>query len=132
MPFDWSQYLVLATELGARPDEASIRTALSRAYYYVYHIALIRAQSNDFVLKLDDFTHAQLWLLFSESPEPACQRLAAIANRMKERRVRADYKSTFPRIAEEVPGTLADAQTFVAGLQRLPARHPQPLRDRRW
>ena len=48
MPFDWSEFLTLADELGKRADEASLRSALSRAYYYVYHLALRRAQDNNF------------------------------------------------------------------------------------
>ena len=46
--FNWSGYLQLAEELGKRSDEASLRSALSRAYYYVYHLALERAEANDF------------------------------------------------------------------------------------
>lgn len=33
--FDWSGYLDLALELQKRPDEASLRSAISRAYYFV-------------------------------------------------------------------------------------------------
>ena len=46
--FNWYGYLQLAEELGKRSDEASLRSALSRAYYYVYHLALERAEANDF------------------------------------------------------------------------------------
>lgn len=129
MSFDWSHYLILARELGGRQDEASLRSSISRAYYFVYHLGLQRAQSNEFQLKLDEGTHAQLWSIFSGNPEPECQRLATIANRMKEKRVRADYKASFDRISEEIPGMLADAQNFAAGLARLDARHPKPLRE---
>ena len=44
MPFDWTEYARLAEELGTRPDEASLRTAISRAYYSVYH------QARDYLL----------------------------------------------------------------------------------
>lgn len=46
--FSWSDYLSLAEELGKSVDEASLRTAVSRIYYYVYHLALSRAESNGF------------------------------------------------------------------------------------
>jgi hypothetical protein len=129
VPFDWSQYLALASELGARKEEACLRSSLSRAYYYVYHLALKRAQDNDFTLKLDEGTHHQLWAIYSGNPEPDCQRLATIANRMRDRRVRADYWDSFARIAEEVSGTLSDAADFENVLRRLPERHPKPLRE---
>jgi uncharacterized protein (UPF0332 family) len=117
-PFDWYEYFRLADELGQRTDEASLRSAISRAYYFVYHLALNRAQANNFNLKLDEFTHAQLWLLFSGNPEPECQRLAVIANRMKEKRVRADYRPSFARIDEEVPTIIADAHVNGMGVSR--------------
>ena len=44
MPFDWTEYARLAEELGTRADEASLRTAISRAYYSVYH------QARDYLL----------------------------------------------------------------------------------
>ena len=50
-PFEWLQYLGLAQELAARSEEACLRTALSRAYYYVYNLALIRAERNGVVPK---------------------------------------------------------------------------------
>ena len=37
MPFDFAAYLTLAEELKQRTDEASLRTAISRVYYAVFH-----------------------------------------------------------------------------------------------
>lgn len=123
--FDWLEYLKLAEELGSRTDEASVRSAISRAYYYVYHLALRRVQTNDFTLVVGGM-HAQLWRVFSESPEPDCRKLGAIAGRLKKRRERADYEAIFARVDEEIPGTLADARAFAELLVKLPARHPNP------
>ena len=125
-PFSWSDYLLLAEELGKRADEASLRTALSRAYYYVYHLALKRAKANNFKAIPGGGDHIQLWRLFNGSPEPACQKLAQIAERLKEKRQRADYEPNFIRIEEEVPELLAEARDFAARLDKLPARYPNP------
>ena len=57
-PFGWSEYLNLAMELGARKDEASLRSAISRAYYYVYHLALERARSNGFTFVIGGYIHS--------------------------------------------------------------------------
>ena len=124
--FDWSNYLALAEELALRPDEASLRSALSRAYYYVYHLALNRAKVNQFEALPGEGTHTQLWRLFSGSPEPACQKLAQIAGRLKEKRERADYQPNFARLDVEVPNLLADARDFATKLQNLPHRFPKP------
>lgn len=124
-PFGWSDYLNLAVELGARTDEASLRSAISRAYYYVYHLALERAQANGFKF-VSGGTHTQLRRVFSESPEPDCMKLGTIAGRLKRQRERADYDNVFVRVNEEIPGALADVQDFATLLTRLPARHPNP------
>jgi uncharacterized protein (UPF0332 family) len=130
MPFDWSEYLALADELGGRADESSLRSALSRAYYYVYHLALKRAEDNDFKALSGEGTHTQLWRVFSTNPEPDCRKMAQIALRLKEKREKADYNAHYARIGEEVPDVLADARDFAARLGRLPARHPDPKSQR--
>ena len=129
--FNWSGYLHLAEELSKRSDEASLRSALSRAYYYVYHLALERAEANDFKPIHGEGTHTQLWRLFILSPEPACKQLAILAGRLKEKRERADYNKNFSRIEEEVPEVLLDAHNFAAQLEKLPTRHPNQASLRR-
>lgn len=129
-PFDWSQYFKLADELRKRSDEASLRSAIRRAYYFIYHLALKRAQDNDFKPISGEATHTQLWRVFSASPEPDCQRLATIAGRMKEKRERADYRNYYARIDEEIPAMLADAEDFADRLRRLPLRHPNAKSQR--
>lgn len=131
MPFDWSRYLTLAEELGQRTDEASLRTALSRAYYYVYHLALERAERNNFQRLPGESSHSQLWRVFSGSPESVCQRLAVIAERLKEKRERADHNASYARLAEEIPEILADARDFASLLRGLHSRFPSPKSQRR-
>jgi uncharacterized protein (UPF0332 family) len=126
LPFDWSQYFRLADELARRPEESALRSALSRAYYYVYHLALQRSQANGFIIVSGEATHKQLWRNFNGSPEPDCRKLAEIAGRLKEKRERADYDDNYKRLADEIPEMLADAQDFAARLQRLDPRHPNP------
>ncbi len=101
-----------------------MRTAVRRAYYYVYHLALVRAQSHGFKA-LSGGVHTQ-WKLFALSPEPDCQRLALIAERMKRKRERADYKSIYARVEDEVAAPLADARVFASLLSGISSRHPDP------
>jgi uncharacterized protein (UPF0332 family) len=130
-PFDWLEYLKLAQELAVRREEACLRSSLSRAYYYVYNLALARAELNGFVSAQGESTHTQLWRLFSRSPEPDCIYLGQIALRLKEKREKADYGPVYRRIEEEVSGVLSEAQDFAARLGRLPQRHPNPASVRR-
>ena len=125
-PFDWSQYFNLAEELAKRSDEAALRSALSRAYYFVFHLALKRAQTNGFRPVGGEGTHKQLWRNFGDSPDPDCQKLAHIAARLKEKRERADYEDYYLRLADEIPVVLADAKDFEIRLQSLNSRHPSP------
>jgi uncharacterized protein (UPF0332 family) len=130
-PFDWLGYYTLANELGAREnDEASLRSAMSRAYYYVYHLALERAHANGFTTTAGEAMHKQLWRNYSDSPEPNCRKLAEIAKRMKDKRERADYNATYPRLNDEIAGMLTDAQTFAERLRVLQARFPDPAHCR--
>jgi len=124
--FDWSEYFKLADELAKRKDEATLRSALSRAYYYVYHLALSRALNNGFTTRSGEGTHTQMWRNYSGSPEPDCRKLAEIGGRLKEKRERADYNQIYARIDEEIPDMLADAQDFAARLQKLNPRFPNP------
>jgi hypothetical protein len=127
-PFDWSNYLMLADELGSRLEEAALRSAVSRAY--VYHLALDRAERNGFAPIRGESTHIQLWRLFKKSPEPTCVNLAEIALRLKEKRERADYNNSFIRLADEIQPLLTDARTFAAMLSSLAPRHPNPASAR--
>jgi hypothetical protein len=127
--FDWSGYLTLADELAKSEDEAALRSAISRAYYYVYHLALDRAEKNDFTPVLGG-AHVQLWRFFGGSPDPTCRRLGDLGNRLKENRHRADYEPTYRRISDEIPEMLKDARKFAADLANVPERLPNAKSQR--
>ena len=124
-PFNWGFYYTLANELATRADEAAHRSAISRAYYYVYHLALIRATTNGFRPIRGEATHAQLWRKYSDSPDPACRQLGEMAKRLKEKRERADYNQFYPRLHDDIDGLINDAQDFATRLGALPQRFPQ-------
>ena len=124
--FDWTGYYTLANELAQRRDEASLRSAISRAYYYVYQLALRRAETNGFQARPDEGVHKQLWRNFNLSPDPSCRKLGEIANRLMDKRLMADYRSIYPRIGDEVSALLSDAQNFATRLGALDARFPNP------
>jgi hypothetical protein len=64
--------------------------------------------------------------LYSRSPETQCIHLGQIALRLKEKRERADYQPRYPRIHEEAPEVLKDAEEFALLLGKLPPRFPNP------
>jgi len=123
--FAWIEYFKLAQRLALETDEASQRCAVSRCYYYVFHLALARAMSNSYQPSRMGTSHKDLWLIYDASPLQECRELALLGKRMKDRRVMADYDAHFPRLAETLPNVLKDAERFAALLVRLNPRHPR-------
>jgi uncharacterized protein (UPF0332 family) len=121
-PFDWSEFLRLATALSQNPDEASHRTSISRAYYSVFHAATIRAKRNGYAGR----GHQSLWALYAKDADRQCRKLAQIANTMKVAREDADYSSAVPRVADRMAQQIADANDFIVRLTRLQPVLPQP------
>jgi hypothetical protein len=134
MSFDWAKYLDLARSLStAASDEASLRSAVSRSCYCAFNLAMSRAAANSYRTS-DDGTggsHDQLWEMYGRNDDQDCKRLALLGQRMKRRRVKADYRASFEKLPDEVKSTIADAEACVAILSGLPAGLPKAV-SRRW
>jgi uncharacterized protein (UPF0332 family) len=123
-PFDWSDYYKLAGELARRTEDSCRRTAIGRAYYYVFHLARKRIEANGFTIFAGGDSHKQVWEKYAGSAEADCRKLGEIAKRLKEKRQRADYEDFYARLGDDMPAILADAKDFADRLARLPARLP--------
>lgn len=122
--FDWSEYLALAKRLATNNDEASRRSAISRAYYCVYHKATERAVASGCQ---DPKSHVKLWDLYTKGQsDKACIKLFNIGNRMKKERVEADYNPVAPRITDRMNVQLQRAKDFLAILASLQRGLPTP------
>jgi hypothetical protein len=127
MPFDWNEYLALARRLAAAGDEASKRSAISRAYYFVFNSAFSRAEATAGGYPGGESYHKWCWDKYQSTPDAACRKLGIDGARMKQRRVRADYKSAdIPRLDDEVRRMLSEAQLFRTNLDALNPRYPLP------
>ena len=127
MPFDWIDYLTLAEDLAKKTDEASKRTAISRAYYFVYNTASDRILSNGGKFPGGESSHNWCWSKYQKGPDPACIQLGINGQRMKARREWADYKKgNKPRLNDEVERMLEEAREFQKDIGSLPARYPFP------
>ena len=123
-PFDWAQYYKVAGELSTHAEEAYLRTSISRAYYYIFHLGRKRVWDNGFALNRGD-AHKQVWGKFSDSPDHRCRKLAEDAKRLKEKRERADYEPHYPRIDKDAPIVVTLAAQFATGLTNLDAALPR-------
>ena len=124
IPFDWAEFLRLATELSARPDEASHRASMSRAYYCVYHKASERAVSTGYT---DQKKHYVLWELYkSNTRDRTCRELAELGAKMHKERKDADYDPAANRIAERTTVQINRAKSFLTKLAAIGAGLPKP------
>lgn len=121
-PFNWTEYLRLAAELSEHPDEASNRTSISRAYYFVFHAATIQAQKHGYAGE----THKKLWALYQADSDRNCRRLSTLGNNMKAARKEADYSAIMPDIPARMAQQLADANEFTSILATVPGSSPKP------
>lgn len=109
----------LASRLEAAPtDEASQRTAISRAYYAAYHAASEVVRERELCLPNQHLTHDRVWRLFRVSALPNGAEIAKLGFDLKDARVSADYRNPFPGdLTSEVADALADAALIIALLQ---------------
>jgi uncharacterized protein (UPF0332 family) len=121
--FNWTDYLTLATNLSANPDEASQRSAISRAYYSAFHAATIHAQANGY----KERSHGRLWKMYQSDTDLNSRRLSAIGNQMKQAREEADYVAQVARVSHVMTAQLAMAAQFAKVLAQVPAGSPQLL-----
>jgi hypothetical protein len=127
MPFDFHNFLTLAEELATRGDEASKRSSISRAYYSVYHLAFARAERTAGRHPVNVPFHQWCWEKYRDTPDPACQQIGTDGDRMKRRRVKADYRAAdIPRLDDEVQRMLEEARQFRIDLAALNPAHPLP------
>jgi hypothetical protein len=83
MSFDWIDYLRLAEDLAAKDDEAPLRTAISRAYYFIFNVAYARAERNLGQPQNNVPLHKWCWDAYSNCGDLICQQLGAEGERLK-------------------------------------------------
>lgn len=130
MPFDWNNFLVLAEDLARKDDEASKRSAISRAYYFVFHLAFARAESTAGPFREGEPSHQSCWNRYANTyvitHDRMCNQIWLVGDRMKRRRVKADYKDEIHRLDDEVTLTLEEARRFPTDLASLNSKYPLP------
>lgn len=111
--FAWSRYLELAKELALRTDEASLRSAISRAYYAAYCTARNALRSRRELGVDVRESHAVVWNAFLSRPDPNQRKIGMEGKRLHMARRRADYEDVIPNLAHLVQGTLLQADALL-------------------
>jgi uncharacterized protein (UPF0332 family) len=117
--FDWGDYLVLARELSERKDEASLRSAISRAYYAVFGSARARIEPDDAspIAAPDD--HRAVWRSYQDSDEDIRYYIGLDGNRLRRARNAADYDPVFADLDMRARRAVEDAEIILSNLRRL-------------
>jgi uncharacterized protein (UPF0332 family) len=120
--FTWNDFLVLARRLARRKtSEADQRTAISRAYYAVFHAASSFIRAKALVPPSERLTHDKVWNLLATDPDLDRADVGRRGDLMKRLRVNADYRTPFPdkNLTARVADALAEAKRMVEAISRL-------------
>lgn len=105
MPFDWNEYLSIAKSLKAKTDgqahsasnEAMQRTAISRAYYSMFHLAVDYAKANLGYTPQQggpNQSHTDIRTVYQRQlANPDHQEVKKMLARLHKARLNSDYKS---------------------------------------
>ena len=122
MSFHWSAYLTLAHELGARSgDEAALRSSMSRAYYAVYNLALVKIRVLQITMDEQLPAHEKVWTSFIGHSDKRCHAIGVLGDRLKKSRRKADYDDLVRNIMSESAQALVIARIVQDHLQKLTA-----------
>lgn len=126
MSFDWTDYLKLAESLtrdpiAPGPEEASLRTAISRAYYAAYRSALNLAAARGEISPAGTAgDHGLVIIHFQRATDPARQKIGARLSRLRSNRNQADYDDVFHgRLADTARSSVALARNVLTALSSL-------------
>lgn len=136
MTMDWAQYLALARELADGVGEAHHRSAISRAYYAALGATRdwLRDNQHFHVHQRVGDTHEQVWsaikrddpvLKLGKGSNRLREQICKRGNKLKRRRVLADYQSTYPGdLRSDTQLSINDAEQVFKHLQALSTRLP--------
>lgn len=91
---NWRDFLPLATRLAGGLTEAEWRSAVSRAYYTVFHVARRLFADLRFTVPRADRAHQYLVFRLSNSGESAVEQAGRDLETLRRVRNRADYDET--------------------------------------
>jgi uncharacterized protein (UPF0332 family) len=119
---DGRAFLDVARDLAAGPTEAHWRSAVSRAYYALFHEALSALLRWGFTVPSHQNVHASVRLRFTCSTDPDVKKIGDALDDLVKLRNRADYQlvplSPFTTTTRAVQA-LADARDAIALLDRI-------------
>ena len=117
MPFDWTEYSKLAEELRKQDNEASLRTAISRIYYSIYHEARNYLKNEGIPLSTSDSSHKVVWNGYKEMGK-TCRSVGINGERLLDNRRKADYESEIDDISRLVDESFMTSRNILVYLEQ--------------
>ncbi len=108
--FDWNEFLNLATRLQSGGNEASHRSAVSRAYYAAFHAAKKYVQTKSGPFGKTDQIHRKTWGFLAQSNDQTEVLLGQWGSELRKARNRADYDDRPAPSSREVLKALKQAR----------------------
>jgi uncharacterized protein (UPF0332 family) len=94
---DAADFYRLAARLVEEKEPASCRTAVSRAYYALFHVARDLLDENKFRIDRSDSAHEQVFRHLHNSGDPEVAEIGQYLNDLRSRRNKADYRIDDPK-----------------------------------
>ncbi len=116
--FDWADYLSFAQALNPLNGEATIRAAISRAYYAAYGRACTRLRRRNVTFPRGDI-HTFVWSEYESIVNADGDDVGDNGFTLKQRRVRADYNDSPPLRRTDMEIALRDAATLIRDIDGL-------------
>ena len=125
--FNWEDYLQLAEELFEQNTEASLRSAISRAYYAAYHMAKLWLEQEDPFMAKDiqnsAISHEGLWNRIKRIKDfsGSYRKIGDKGLSIKGYRHIADYKAEFTDeyLREKAATSIQIARDIIDFLKRM-------------
>jgi uncharacterized protein (UPF0332 family) len=118
-PFDWEEYLEFAEEqVRRRGNPSAERSAISRAYYAVFHLAKDRYVASGYPLTFRADDHGSVAAWFERSEDREQRRIGINLSRLRQLRRDADYSDTFPGLSREAEAAVELARRLLQAISR--------------
>jgi hypothetical protein len=125
----WAEYVALAQDLARHPDEASRRSAVSRAYYGAFNASRRWLEAN--VTSIENrAVHHGVWKTFkttdsaTDATRAKWKLVGELGGALRTLRNRADYDDGVPELEHLAPEGVATAERILRLLGELEVARP--------
>jgi uncharacterized protein (UPF0332 family) len=113
---DGRDFLSVAKGLLSAGTEAAWRSAVSRAYYAIFHVARELLEDLGFAVPRGDRAHGHLWLRLSNCGDPPVENAGRELSDLRRERNRADYDVNVPLSSSTAAALVRDAEQIMLAL----------------